>query len=57
MNETQIKNRAKLAVKRALEGDITSQDLLAIVKLQVPELQNNTDVAAAYMIMVQVAFN
>jgi len=54
---TQIKNRAQLAVKRALAGQTTSQDLLAIVRLQIPELQNNNDVAAAYMILAQQAFN
>jgi len=54
---TKIKKQAQQAVKRALAGETTGQDLLAIVRLQTPELQNNTDVAAAYMIMAQVAFN
>lgn len=56
MNAT-IKKQAQQAVKRALAGETTGQDLLAIVRLQIPELQNNTDVAAAYMILAQQAFN
>jgi len=34
MNETQIKNKAKLAVRRALVGVTTGQDVKAIVEYQ-----------------------
>ena len=34
MNETQVKNKAKLAVRRALVGATTGQDIKAIVEYQ-----------------------
>ena len=37
MNEVKIKNRAKLAVKRALVGATTGQDVKAIVEYQLRE--------------------
>jgi hypothetical protein len=37
MNETKLKNRFKVALKRASMGDITGQDLKAIVEFQLRE--------------------
>jgi hypothetical protein len=37
MNKTKLENRYKLAIKRALVGEITGQDLKAIVEFQLRE--------------------
>ena len=42
-----IKKQAQQAVKNINSGILTNQDLLAIVRLQIPELEGNNDVAAA----------
>jgi hypothetical protein len=53
-----IKKQAQQAVKNICSGELNNRDLLAIVRLQVPELKNHTsDVAAAYMVLTQQAFN
>ena len=40
MNKTKLENRYKLAIKRALVGEITGQDLKAIVEFQLREYIN-----------------
>ena len=52
-----IKKQAQQAVKNIKSGILTNQDLLAIVRLQIPELEGNNDVAAAIMVLTQQAFN
>ena len=40
MNKIKLENRYKLAIKRALVGEITGQDLKAIVEFQLREYIN-----------------
>ena len=40
MNKIKLENRYKLAIKRALIGEITGQDLKAIVEFQLREYIN-----------------
>jgi hypothetical protein len=43
MNETKLKNRYGLAIKRALAGNITGQDVKAIVEYQLKDAFNIYD--------------
>jgi len=56
-NETQIKNRVKVAVERALKGNTTGQDLVAIVKFQTQELGERNTYEYGMLVMYQAAFN
>jgi hypothetical protein len=62
MNEIKVRNRFKLAVKRALAGDISGQDLKAIVEYQLREYVGEeqdpfTDVELALMTHHMITFN
>ena len=39
MNNVRIETRVKLAVKNALKGDITGEDIKAIIRFQSKELE------------------
>lgn len=62
MNEVKVRNRFNLAVKRALVGDISGQDLKAIVEYQlrdhVGEGQDPfTDMELALLTHNMITFN
>ena len=62
MNAIKLKNRYKLAVKRAMEGDITGQDIKAIVEYQLRDSikvkgASFDDVELALMASYMMAFN
>jgi hypothetical protein len=57
MNEVKIENRFKVAVKRALSGDTTGQDLIAIVKFQMRELGERDTFEYGMLVMYSAAFN
>jgi|688.fasta_scaffold670829_3 hypothetical protein len=56
MNAT-LKKQAQQAIKNICSGELNNRDLLAIVRLQVPKLPHDNDVAAAFMVLTQQAFN
>lgn len=57
MNEIIVKSKAKLAVKRALKGDITGLDMIAIVQFQMRELGEIDPPSAAQLVLYSAAFN
>lgn len=62
LNEVRIKNRFKLAVKRALQGYTTGQDVKAIIEFQLREYISEggepfNDIEIGLMASYMVAYN